>query len=175
MMNWLRNSRVAAGLLTVLRLYVGWKFISAGWGKLTNDKPFDASGFMKGAIAKADGEKPVVQQWYGDFLQGFTLPNVDVFNFLVPWGEFLVGLTLITGTLTMFSAFMGIFMNFNFLFAGAISLNPNLILIQFFLLAAGMNAGRFGGDYWIIPWVRKYARALYRNEQSSAPSRTTNS
>ncbi len=128
---------------------------TAGWGKLSGDKPFNASGFIKGAIAKAGGEKPVVQDWYGDFLQGFALTNMDVFNFLVPWGEFLVGLGLITGTLTTFAALMGIFMNFNFLFAGAISTNPNLIIIQFFLLAAGMNAGRFGGDYWVIPWVRQ--------------------
>lgn len=89
MMNWLRNSKTAAGLLTVLRLYVGWKFISAGWGKLSGDNPFDASGYIKGAIAKTSGERPVVQQWYGDFLQGFTLTNVDAFNFQIPWGEFL--------------------------------------------------------------------------------------
>lgn len=173
MMNWLRNSVTASIFLTVLRLYVGWKFISAGWGKLSGDKPFDASGFIKGAIAKTGGERPVVQQWYGDFLQGFALTNVDVFNFLVPWGEFLVGIGLITGTLTTFAAFMGIFMNFNFLFAGAISHNPNLILIQFLLLAAGMNAGRFGGDYWVIPWVRKFTRKHSQNEKPSVQSRTT--
>jgi thiosulfate dehydrogenase [quinone] large subunit len=162
MMNWLRNSKMAAGILTILRLYVGWKFISAGWGKMTGDKPFNAAGFINGAIAKAGGEKPIVQQWYGDFLQGFALPNVDVFNILVPWGELLVGLGLITGTLITFAALMGIFMNFNFLFAGAISSNPNLILAQFFLLAAGMNAGRFGGDYWLVPWIRTYSRKILK-------------
>lgn len=173
MINWLRNSVTASIFLTVLRLYVGWKFISAGWGKLSGDKPFDASGFIKGAIAKTGGERPVVQQWYGDFLQGFALTNIEVFNFLVPWGEFLVGIGLITGTLTTFAALMGIFMNFNFLFSGAISHNPNLILIQFFLLAAGMNAGRFGGDYWVIPWVRKFTRKHSQTGQPSVHSRTT--
>jgi thiosulfate dehydrogenase [quinone] large subunit len=173
MMNWLRSSKTAAGLLTVLRLYVGWKFLTAGWGKLTGDKPFNASGFIKGAIAKAGGEKPVVQDWYGDFLQGFAQTNTDLFNILVPWGEFLVGVGLITGTLTTFAALMGIFMNFNFLFAGSISSNPNLIIVQFFLLAAGMNAGRFGGDYWVIPWVRTYTRKFFRNGQSSVQSQTS--
>ncbi|WP_189015837.1 DoxX family membrane protein [Paenibacillus marchantiophytorum] len=172
MMNWLRNSWAAAGLFIMLRLYVGWKFLSAGWGKLSGDKPFDASGFIKGGIAKADGEKPVVQQWFGDFLQGFALPQVDFFNFLVPWGELLVGIGLITGTLTTFAALMGIIMNFNYLFAGAISSNPNLILLQFFILAAGMNAGRFGGDYWVIPLTRKSFRTLFRIGKTSlhAPS-----
>ena len=165
MMNWLRSSKTAAVFLTLLRLYVGWKFLTAGWGKLAGGEPFDASGFMKGAIAKTAGERPAVQQWYGDFLQGLALPNVDVFNFLVPWGEFLVGIGLITGTLTTFAAFVGIFLNFNFLFAGAISSNPNLILMQFFLLAAGMNAGRFGGDYWVVPWLRKCAQTLFRSKK----------
>lgn len=59
MMNWLRNSMTAAGILTILRLYVGFKFLTSGWGKLTGDKPFDASGFIKGAIAKSLGEKPL--------------------------------------------------------------------------------------------------------------------
>lgn len=173
MMNWLRNSKTASGILTVLRLYVGWKFLTAGWGKLSGNEPFDASGFIKGAIAKTGGERPVVQDWYGDFLQGFALTNMDVFNVLIPWGEFLVGLGLITGTLTTFAALMGIFMNFNFLFSGAISTNPNLIIMQFFLLAAGMNAGRFGGDYWVIPWIRQNVRKLSRKGQSSVQSQTT--
>jgi thiosulfate dehydrogenase [quinone] large subunit len=172
MMNWLRNSMTAAGILTILRLYVGFKFLTSGWGKLSGDRPFDASGFMKGAIAKSLGEKPVVQQWFGDFLQGFALPYADVFNFLVQWGELLVGIGLISGTLTTFAAFMGIFMNFNFLFAGSISNNPNFILIQFFILVAGMNAGRFGGDYWVIPWVRKCFLALFRKERTSRPAAT---
>ncbi|MDQ8734459.1 DoxX family protein [Paenibacillus sp. LHD-38] len=170
MMNWLQSSKTAAVCMTVLRLYVGWKFLTAGWGKLSGGKPFDASGFMKGAIAKTTGERPDVQQWYGDFLQGLALPNVDVFNFLVPWGEFLVGLALITGTLSTFAALMGIFMNFNFLFAGAISSNPNLILMQFFLLAAGMNAGRFGGDYWVVPWIRNHSQAIFRSKKPSLKS-----
>lgn len=170
MMNWLRNSPTAAGLLTMLRLYVGWKFLTAGWGKLSSDKPFDASSFIKGAIAKASGEKPVVQQWFGDFLEGVALPQVNIFNFLVPWGEMLVGLGLITGTLTTFAAFMGIFMNFNFLFAGAISSNPNLIIVEFIILAAGMNAGKLGGDYWVIPWVRMLFRRLSPREKNSLQS-----
>ena len=35
----------------VIRLYVGYQWLTAGWGKIVNG--FDASGFLKGAIAKA--------------------------------------------------------------------------------------------------------------------------
>jgi hypothetical protein len=35
----------------VIRLYVGYQWMTAGWHKLVDG--FDASGFLKGAIAKA--------------------------------------------------------------------------------------------------------------------------
>ena len=33
--NWLRENKVAAGILTVLRLYIGYSWITAGFDKLT--------------------------------------------------------------------------------------------------------------------------------------------
>lgn len=42
-------------------------------------------------------------------------------------------------------------MNFSFLFAGALSLNPWLILIGFLLVTGGRNAGRFGLDALVLP------------------------
>ena len=66
--NWLRENKVAAGILTVLRLYIGYSWITAGFHKLSGG--FDASGFLKGAIANPvkgpDGS--VVYGWYVDFL-----------------------------------------------------------------------------------------------------------
>ena len=170
MMNWLRSRKTAALLLTLMRLYVGWTFLKAGWKKLTGERDFDASGFLKGAVAKSEGQNPVVQGWYGDYLESTVLPNVELVNFLVPWGELLVGAGLMLGIFTTFAALIGALMNFSFLFAGAISVNPNLILLEFFLLAAGFNAGRFGGDNWVIPVVRTYwDRAVtkrFRNESN---------
>lgn len=170
MINWLRNQKSAALILTLLRLYVGWKFLTAGWTKVTSDKAFDASGLLNGAVTKSSGQMPSVQAWYGDYLQSFVLPNVDLFNFLVPWGELLVGLGLILGIFTTFAALMGALMNFSYLLAGAISVNPNLIFLEFFLLAAGFNAGRIGGDNWVAPVVRAYwdqavAKVLRRGTQ----------
>ena len=36
----------------------------------------------------------MVQPWWGNFLQEVALPHVEIFNVLVPWGEFLVGIAL---------------------------------------------------------------------------------
>lgn len=150
--NWLRKNVFASGLLTVLRLYLGWQWMTAGWGKIKGG--FDASGFLNGAIAKAAGERPVVQGWWANFLEGFALPNVELFNVMVPWGEFLVGIALLLGLFTSFAALMGIVMNFAFMFSGTISSNPNMVILTFILLVAGANAGKFGLDYYVLPTIR---------------------
>ena len=69
----LRENKISAVILTVLRLYLGYSWITAGIGKLSSGG-FDASGFLKGAIANPvkgpDGA--VVFGWYIDFLKHFA-------------------------------------------------------------------------------------------------------
>lgn len=151
----LRENKVAAAILTVLRIYLGYEWLTAGFHKITGG--FDASGFLKGAIANPvkgpDGS--VVYATYVGFLKHFALPNAHVFNVIVPWGEFLVGLGLILGCLTTAAVFFALVMNFSYVMAGTVSSNPLDILLGVIILAAGFNAGRIGLDRWIIPFVRK--------------------
>ncbi len=154
MVNWLRNNNIASALLLVVRVYLGYSWITGGWGKITGGG-FDASGFLKGAVANSTGDHPAVQGWWASFLEGFAIPNVGLFNFLVPWGEFLVGLALILGIFTTFAALMGITMNFAFLFSGTTSTNPQMALLAIFILVAGANAGKYGLDYYVLPYIRK--------------------
>jgi thiosulfate dehydrogenase [quinone] large subunit len=153
----LRENKIATGILTVLRLYLGYEWLTAGLHKLTGG--FDASGFLKAAVANPvkgpDGA--VVFGWYADFLKHFAVPNADIFNTLIPVGEFLVGLGLILGCLTTAAMFFGLVMNFSYMFAGTISTNPLDILLGVFIVAAGLNAGRIGLDRWVIPFIRKFA------------------
>jgi thiosulfate dehydrogenase [quinone] large subunit len=65
-----------------------------------------------GQLKKAAGEHPAVQPWWVEFLNGFAIPNVEVFNILVPWGEFLVGIGLILGVFTTFATLMGLVYEF---------------------------------------------------------------
>jgi thiosulfate dehydrogenase (quinone) large subunit len=101
---------------------------------------------------------------YVAFLKSFAIPNVGLFNFLVPWGELFVGIGLITGTLTTAAVFFGMMMNFAYMFAGTISSNPWDVLIGLFIIVAGYNAGKFGGDYWVIPWVRQHVTSWLHHE-----------
>ncbi|QHE51551.1 DoxX family protein [Pontibacillus sp. HMF3514] len=165
MVSWLRSSKIASAILTLLRLFVGWKFLSAGWGKMFGPEPFNATGFIKGAISKSSGEHPSVQQWYASFLENFVLPNVELFNFLVPLGEVLVGTGLILGVFTRFSSLMGAFLNFSFLFAGTISVNPNLIIMEFIIIASGTNAGRYGIDYYLSPLLGRTTRSKNNTDE----------
>lgn len=146
-LNWLRTSIYASGILLVLRIYLGYTWFTAGWGKVTGG--FDASGFLMGATQNSS-----VEGWWLGFLEAFAIPNVWLFNLLVPWGELLVGLGLLLGGFTTFSVLMGIAMNFAFMFSGTAGVNPQMILLSFFVLVAGKNAGRFGIDYYLLPLLR---------------------
>ncbi|NSL52390.1 DoxX family protein [Calidifontibacillus erzurumensis] len=164
--NFLRENVYASYAFLVMRLYLGWTWLEAGWKKIIGGD-FDASGFLQGALKKASGDHPAVQSWWAGFIDSFALPNVGLFNILVPWGEFLVGLGLILGCFTTFAALMGMVMNFSYLFSGTTSTNPQMVLFGMIILVAGINAGKIGLDRWIIPFINK--QILKKGEQDNLP------
>lgn len=181
MMNILSGPKTA-WIWLVIRLYVGWQWLSPGWKKVTGATPFDATGYLKGAAAKIIPPanltpeqlakfKPITATWWGDFLNSFAIPNVKLFNVMIPYGEVLVGLALIFGFATIFSAIMGILMNFAFLMSGSTSSNPYLMVLQFVLIASGgAYAGFIGVDYWFRPMFRSWVAKLLPGEGSPAKS-----
>ncbi|SFD66073.1 thiosulfate dehydrogenase [quinone] large subunit [Lentibacillus persicus] len=166
-LDFLRNNKIVAGVLAFLRVYIGYQWMTSGFGKIAGGE-FEAGGFIQGAIASAGGEHPAVQGWWAAFLETFALPNAELFSFLVMWGEFLVGAALILGIFTNFAALMGITMNFAFLFSGTVSTNAQMVLITVFLLTAGYNAGRYGLDRWVIPFLRNHNPRQKRREREAA-------
>src|SRR5690625_1796022 len=165
MMNFLRNSKIAAGILVFLRIFIGYQWMVSGYGKIAGGQ-FDASGFLQGAVAAAGGENPTVQVWWGTFLETVALPNAGIFSFLVMWGELLVGIALILGIFTNFSALMGITMNFAFLFSGTVSTNAQMVVLTIFLLVAGFNAGRYGLDRWVIPFLKDQIKTIKHDKHT---------
>ncbi|WP_047150511.1 DoxX family protein [Aneurinibacillus tyrosinisolvens] len=170
LVKWVRENRMASGILTVFRLWLGYTWVTSGWEKLTGG--FATMGFFKGALAKAAGDHPAVQGWWASFLEGVAMPNAKLFDFLIPWAEFLVGIALIAGLFTTFAALMGIMMNYAFLFSGTTSINPQLVLIATFILIAGRNAGYFGLDYYAMPlidkWMHKEHKIRFTGPKSKA-------
>lgn len=150
----LRKNKQVSILLAVLRVYLGYTWLMAGWGKIAGGQ-FDASGFLQGALAKASGEQPAVQGWWAAFLENVAISNIQVFNTLVPWGELLVGIGLLVGCFTKTALFFGLAMNFSYLFSGTTSTNPQLVLLSMFILVSAMNAGRYGIDGIIMPTLKE--------------------
>jgi len=148
-----------AWIWLVARLYVGWIWIEAGLEKVQNPAWAGSSagvamkGFIMGAIAKASGEHPAVQDWYAGFLNSVVVPNISVFSYLVAYGELLVGIALILGIFTGIAAFFGGLMNMNFLLAGTVSTNPILFLFELFLILAWRVAGWWGLDRYLLPFL----------------------
>lgn len=164
MLNFIRENKVVAGILAVIRIYIGYAWITAGIGKISSGG-FDASGFIQGAIASAGGDHPAVQSWWATFLETVALPNAEMFSFMVMWGEVLVGFALILGLFTNFAALMGMTMNFAFLFSGTVSTNAQMVLLTMFLVVTGYNAGRFGLDRWVIPFLRNHTPNRKQNKK----------
>ncbi|MDX8344692.1 DoxX family protein [Rossellomorea sp. YZS02] len=160
-MRWWENQKVSV-VWTMLRIWLGVQWLEAGWHKVNDG--FDARGFLQGAMTKATGEHPAVQGWYAEFLNGFALPNVELFNVLIPWGEILVGVGLVVGFMTLPALIAGAFMNLNFLLAGTVSTNPVLYTAAIILLFAGRGAYYWGADHWIMPYMKQL---IHHNEKKN--------
>jgi len=173
-----------AWLWLIVRLYVGYEWITAGWEKLTGHsiaigefgKAVGApwvftghdgaamAGFANNALKLASGAHPAVQGWYAWFLQNVVIPSAPTFAYIITFGEIAVGLGLIVGCLTGIAAFFGLVMNLNFLLAGAISVNPVLGVLSILLVLAWRVAGFYGVDSYLLPllgtpWTGSLAKA----------------
>lgn len=148
---------IVSWLWLVVRIYVGWQWLEAGWAKVFNpvwvgkDAGKALTGFIQDALVKADGVHPDVQGWYADFLRNIVLPHASAWSHAVAYGEVIVGVALIVGVLTGIAAFFGLFMNLNYLLAGTVSTNPILFTLSIGLILAWKTAGYIGLDRYVLP------------------------
>jgi thiosulfate dehydrogenase [quinone] large subunit len=160
----------------IVRLYVGYEWLHAGYEKLTSSawtgsKAGTAlTGFVNGALTKTGGAHPDVQAWYASFLRHIVLPHAATFGYLVSFGETLVGIGLILGIFTGIVAFFGSFLNMNYLLAGSVSTNPILFVGAVFLILAWRTAGWWGLDRWVLPALgTPWRPGMIFHEQGGAP------
>lgn len=146
-----------AWVWALVRIYVGWQWLSAGRGKISSAAWVNGGAAVKGywerAIAFPEGGTPPISyDWYRSFLT--KLLEGEHYTWIAPliaWGETLVGIGLILGALTGFAALFGALMNFNFMLAGTASTNPVLFLLSILLILAWKVAGWIGVDRWLLP------------------------
>jgi thiosulfate dehydrogenase (quinone) large subunit len=150
-------SKYSVPFWTIVRIYLGYLWFVAGWKKVLNpawvgpEAGTAVSGYLQGALGRAEGEAPTVSGWYAWLIENVFLPNAVLFSYLVAFGELLVGVALIVGFLVGFSAFMGGLMNVSFLLAGTLSTNPVMFILATWLVLAWRVAGYWGLDYWVLP------------------------
>lgn len=147
-----------AWLWLILRVYLGWAWLSSGWGKYAGGKwaaGEGLKGFWTNAVVIPETGRPsVAYDWYRTFLQ-FMLDRewYTWFADLVMYGEIIVGILLIIGAFTGIAALLGGFMNWNFIMAGAASSNGMLLVLAVLIVLAWKVAGWYGLDRWLLPAV----------------------
>lgn len=147
-----------AWLWAIIRLYVGYSWLSAGWGKISGGtwaSGESLKGFWTNAITpNAKGATPIAVGWYASFIQ-YMLDNqwYTWFAPLIMWGEFLIGVALIIGAFTGIAATFGAFLNWNFIMAGTASTNAWLGMLAILLILAWKVAGWYGLDRWLLPRI----------------------
>lgn len=169
----LLNSTKWSWLWLIVRLYVGYSWLTSGWGKLSNPAWVQTGEALKGywqravTVPDAPARPAIAFDWYRGFIQ-FLLDSEAYtwFAKLVVYGEVLVGIGLIVGVFVGITAFFGGFMNWNFMMAGTASTNPVLFTLSILLILAWKNAGWWGLDRWLLPRLGTPWRPVYAEAQS---------
>ena len=181
------NRSVVGIIWLVLRCWLGYTWLMAGWGKAFGDRApawvgeragAGVTSFRNGALARSTGGRPLVPAWYADFVREVALPHATAFSYLVAYGEVLVGLALLVGLCTRFAALMGVMMNLAYLFAGTISPNPQMLVAGAALAFAGTAVGYYGLGRYPLPaigqrlgWAAAWASAGASSSASAATGR----
>ena len=152
------NTTRFSWLWLILRLYLGWQWLSSGWGKISGGTWASGEalkGFWTNAVAIPEqGKPPIAFDWYRNFIQ-YMLDHgwYTWFADLIMWGEFLIGVALILGAFVGIAAFFGAFLNWNFIMAGAASTNGLLFVFSIALILAWKVAGWYGLDRYLLPLI----------------------
>ncbi len=104
-----------------LRLFLGGSFIAAGLDKLGDPAFLDPTSrdYIGQQIARFAPGTPLE-----GFLLNFAVPNAGLFGVLVMGGELCIGVAVLLGLLTRFSAFMGLLLNLTFFLSATWDVRP---------------------------------------------------
>jgi thiosulfate dehydrogenase (quinone) large subunit len=158
---WLFGSKQAALIWLVARVYLGYEWFSSGWPKLFGEQSDawigDGSavlGYLQFATTDlAQGDHPALAYgWWRSFLEWVISSGFyETVAWMVAIGEVTVGIMLVLGLFTGIFAFIGVVLNFSFMFSGSAGVNPLYALLGILLVLAWRNAGYYGLDRWVLP------------------------
>ncbi len=185
---------IAAWIWLLVRIYLGYLWLHAGWEKLTGTSggtwtwhvgftkeswlrsTAGLKGFAAFALTNTKGPNaPVNYGWYAAFLRwlehggGWIAP-------IIALGETAIGLCLFLGLFTGIAAFLGALLTTAFGLAGIAGVNPIFLVLEVFIVLAWRNAGWIGLDRYVLPKLGTpwEPGTVFRQEQAGA-SRTAGS
>lgn len=145
-----------AWLWGLVRVWVGYQWIQASLHKVGHPA-WVQSGvalqkFWERAVVVPKGGEPRAPfDWYREFLSWLLGSHAaPIMGRVIAYGELAVGVALVIGVFVGAAAFAGTFMNWNYLMAGSISLNPLMIIGEILLIMAWKVAGYYGGDRFVL-------------------------
>jgi thiosulfate dehydrogenase (quinone) large subunit len=166
---WLFNSTHAAFIWLVVRVWIGYQWMHAGWEKITGTDGgwhftmsstswLRSSAGLKGfaAYALTNTGKPhaaVNYGWYAAFLRWIEHSGAGVLAPVIALGEFAIGLGLIVGLFTGVAAFSAGLLTVSFGLSGSAGVNPLFFVIEVGLILAWRNAGYYGLDGLALPFL----------------------
>lgn len=189
---WLFQSTSASWIWLVVRLYLGYEWLQAGWEKVSgSDEAWkftftDSSWLKTGAALRGFIENAALPQaaqgphsavnygWYTAFLRWMDKAGPsDAMAKVIALGEVVVGVLLILGLFTGIAAFIAGLLTMSFGLAGVAGVNPVFFFLEVLLILAWRNAGWIGLDRWVLPkvgtpWQRDIA-VTSPSEAGSAP------
>ncbi len=165
----LTRRTIPGGGILPLRLFLGLSFLSAGFDKLTDPGYLDPSArnYIGQQITSMAPGTPLE-----GFLTNIAAPNATLLGVMTMGGEFCIGIAILLGLLTRFSAVMGLFLNLTFFLSATWDVRPfyfgaDLPYVFAWLTLALAGPGPFALDAWLGNWWA--ARVLTAGTRGRAP------
>jgi thiosulfate dehydrogenase (quinone) large subunit len=184
--NWLYRSREASFLWLVVRCWLGYEWVNAGYQKIWGSEKsvfwFGSGAGVKGfatagVVGSATGKGGASYGWWAAFLHNFVVPNASWIGRFISLAELLIGIGLILGLLTGAAAFGGLVLNLTYMFSGSAGVNPAFSILAVLLVLAWRNAGWIGLDRFVLQnaWTPHrldsvFGRVLHRRAPAAAPA-----
>ncbi len=140
-------------LAVALRFLMGimWTMSGITWYSRT-----DAVGYLNNALTQAL-DRNLTYGFYQSFLRGHVLPNQELYTHLVSAGELLVGISVLTGTLTRVGAGGALFLLLNYAFMnGGLSDPFSLLFLAFHTYIFTQRPGRTLGVDGILHRINPF-------------------
>jgi thiosulfate dehydrogenase [quinone] large subunit len=157
--SWFFRSQGASVLWLIVRLWLGYQWINAGYQKIWGSEKMGfwygggagVKGFASAGVAgSSTGKSGASYGWWAGFLHNFVIPNAAWIAKVVSIAEIVIGIALVLGLFTGLAAFAGLSLNVIYMFSGSSGVNPMYAILSVLLILAWRNAGWFGLDRIVL-------------------------